>query len=326
MGIFSENTTAMVQLINNRLAEITLRRHPDSLYEPIHYTLAGGGKRLRAILVLLCTELCEGDIQKCLDVSVAIELLHNFTLVHDDIMDRDDLRRGRPTVHVKWDESTAILAGDGLVALAFQNLLNAPAEQIRRIGQVFSEAVVRVCEGQALDKEFETRSDITLDAYFDMIDKKTGELFSISCEMGALVANALPMQVTTLRTFGSILGRTFQLQDDLLDITVDESILGKPFASDVISHKKTFLVLYALENGSESDRQRLSQLYAKDKLDLNDVKEVQRIFYESGAIAHLSLVIHSEIQRALECLKDFPAVRAREILVELVQEIENRQY
>lgn len=326
MGIFSENTAAMVQLINDRLAEITQQRHPDSLYEPISYTLAGGGKRLRALLVLLCTDLCEGDVKNSLDVAVAMELLHNFTLVHDDIMDHDDLRRGRPTVHKKWNESTAILAGDGLVALAFQNLFNSPAEQIRRIAQVFSEAVVRVCEGQALDKEFETRSGITTAAYFDMIDKKTGELFSVSCEMGALVANALPMQVATLRAFGSILGRTFQLQDDLLDVTVEESILGKPFASDVFSHKKTCLLLYALENASESDRQLLQRLYAKDDIDMADVKQVQRIFYLSGAVAHIAQLIHSEIQRAQECLQDFPSGHARATLIELVQEIGKRQY
>jgi len=227
-------TSEMKKKIDSEIQELLSDREPFSLYEPMRYILKGGGKRIRPLFVILACQSVGGDISDSLHAAVAVELLHTFTLVHDDIMDHDDLRRGKQTVHKKWDEPTAILAGDGLVTLAYHKLLQTKHPEIQKILQIFTEGLLILCEGQAMDKDFESQETVALSKYIDMIDKKTARLISVSCEIGAILGNAGPTHQEILRKFGASLGRAFQIQDDLLDILYEESVTGKPLGSDVI--------------------------------------------------------------------------------------------
>ncbi|MCA9732497.1 polyprenyl synthetase family protein, partial [candidate division KSB1 bacterium] len=204
-------------------------RRPFSLYEPIHYTMSGDGKRLRPALTLLTVEAFASSVDNALPAAAALELLHNFTLVHDDIMDRDATRRGRATVHNKWDLNIALLSGDGLVALAYEALLETKSEKILSISRLFTQGLIEVCEGQALDIEFEKRNDVLADEYLDMIGKKTACLLSMCTQIGGLLANVTTENIALLKQFGWSLGIAFQIQDDLLDITADQKLLGKDF-------------------------------------------------------------------------------------------------
>lgn len=216
--------------VNERLNQVVTKKTPVSFYEPVRYVLEAGGKRIRPILLLLSCKAVGGNQEDCLDAAVAVEILHNFTLVHDDIMDQDDLRRSRQTVHKKWDEATAILAGDGLVALAYHYLLKTKTDHIKEIAEIFTNGIIDLCEGQALDKEFERQVDIDLNQYLIMIEKKTVRLLMISSEIGSLIGGATAEERNILIEFSKHLGSAFQIQDDLLDI---EKTSGKTFGSDI---------------------------------------------------------------------------------------------
>ena len=216
--------------------------YPASLYDPIRYVMRVGGKRVRPLLVLLAARSLGARDEEVLDVAAAVELLHTFTLVHDDIMDRDELRRGQPTIHARWDEGTAILAGDALIGLAYRCLARQDSPRLGGMIRTFTDAVVEVCEGQALDKEFEGR-DVTLREYEDMIARKTGRLISMSARIGALCAGADEERAAALEGFGASLGKAFQIQDDLLDYFSSTGELGKAVGSDLAMHKATYATL-----------------------------------------------------------------------------------
>ena len=212
---------------------------------PVHYVFANGGKRIRPVLLLLACKTVGGRVRDALPAAVAIELLHNFTLVHDDIMDKATSRRGRPTVHTKWDQSTAILVGDELMALAYRSLLQTKSARLHAIADTFTQAFVEVCEGQGLDKEFETQRRVSLPRYLTMIEQKTAKVISAAAEIGALVGRGTVRQVTALQRYGLHLGRAFQVQDDLLDVVADEAKFGKTVGRDIVSGKKTYLLIRA---------------------------------------------------------------------------------
>src|SRR5437868_4329899 len=214
-------------LVDERLCQVLEGRQPASLYEPTRHILSGGGKRIRAVLVMLAAEAVGSDGRDALDGGVAAEMLHNFTLVHDDIMDRAATRRGRATVHTKWDEGTAILVGDVMIGMAQQILLASVPKRAIEIIDAFTRGIVDVCEGQMLDKDFETRNDVTLDDYMQMIAMKTGRLVEMAAEVGGLIGDGTPEQIAGLRSYARHVGQAFQIQDDLLDIIADESALGK---------------------------------------------------------------------------------------------------
>ncbi|HHS13486.1 MAG TPA: polyprenyl synthetase family protein, partial [bacterium] len=195
---------------------------------PMKYPVEAGGKRIRPLLLLLVCRALGGNVKEAMIPALALELLHTFTLVHDDIMDRDELRRGRPTVHARWDEPTAILAGDGLVTLAYQVFLETRHREIVTLMRLFTRALMDVCEGQAMDMEFENRETVSMDEYRMMIARKTGRLLETACEMGAVVADAEPAMREACRSLGSDLGLAFQVQDDMLDVTADSNVSGKP--------------------------------------------------------------------------------------------------
>ena len=231
--------------INKGLSDI----YPDgplSLTQPVRYVLRGGGKRIRPLLTIFSAEACGGSKDDVFSSALAVEVLHNFTLVHDDIMDQDYIRHGQKTVHKKWDDGVAILSGDAMLSLALR-LLNQSSVALPSQMKIFIEGLLAVCEGQALDKEFETQNLVTIDDYIRMIDLKTGHMIGLAAELGTISAGADPIICEAVRDYGRLVGRAFQIQDDYLEIFSDSSNMGKTLKSDIMLGKKTFLMIQALE-------------------------------------------------------------------------------
>ena len=241
-------------------------RGAKDLRDACTYVIETGGKRVRSTLVLLSAEAVGGNMRDAAHAGAAVELMHNFTLVHDDIMDKAPSRRGRPSVHARWDINNALLTGDVLLGLAYRCLLKTRSKHIQRISGCFTEGLLEVCEGQALDIEFEHRNDVTLHDYLSMIGKKTGGLIAMSAEIGGLIGGGSSRQVHALRSFGAHLGRAFQIQDDLLDVVAEEKNLGKPIGGDIIAGKRTFLLLTALERATGGDRAVLEAVMNRSTL------------------------------------------------------------
>jgi len=245
----------------DRYLHTVMKKRPRStareLWDACRYVVETGGKRVRSTLVLLSCGSVGGRVESAVHAGAAVELMHNFTLVHDDIMDKAPSRRGNPTVHVKWNLNNALLVGDVLLGLGYTCLLSTSSRNIQRIAQSYTTGLLEVCEGQALDMEFEQRDDVTLREYMQMIGKKTGGLIAMATELGGLLGGGTPRQVHALRDFGAHLGRAFQIQDDLLDVVAEEEKLGKAIGGDIVVGKRTFLLLTALERASGRDREVL---------------------------------------------------------------------
>ena len=254
-------------------------QEPKNLYEPIDYILQLGGKRIRPILTLMAADIFGSDYKKALPAALAIEVFHNFTLVHDDIMDDAPLRRGKATVHEKWDINTAILSGDAMLILAYKYFENYKPEVFQKLAKLFSKTALEVCDGQQLDVDFETRKKVTIDEYLNMICLKTSVLVAAALKMGAIVAKAPEKDANLLYEYGLNLGLAFQLQDDYLDTFGDPETFGKQVGGDIIENKKTYLFLKAMELADDDDKQKL-QFFYKQKLEENSIKidEVTRIF------------------------------------------------
>ena len=314
------------ELVNERINQVVGKKQPRSLYRPIQYFLEAGGKRIRPILLILSCQAVGGRLEDCLDAAAAVELLHNFTLVHDDIMDHDDTRRGRPTVHKKWDEGTAILAGDGLVALAYKSLLKTNSPKLDQIARIFTDGIIELCEGQALDKEFESRWDVTLDDYYHMIKKKTAKLLSLCCEIGAIIGKGNQEEVVALRNFGEAMGKAFQIQDDLLDILSDEKTLGKTCGSDIIQKKRTFLLIYANRVANQADKRIVERIFSSPHVDQRDILQMRDIFQRTGAIRAARETIELNIGSAREHLNLLRETPAKSDLDGLLNLISNRKF
>lgn len=255
------------------------------LYEPVRYTLDGGGKRLRPVLALMACEAVGGDAGDALDAALGVEMFHNFTLLHDDVMDCSDLRRGRPTVHARWNDNTAILSGDAMLTLATELVMHVPDTVLRGVLDTFNRGALDVYEGQAFDMEFETRGDVvSIDEYIHMISLKTGALLGTACKIGALAGGASQKSADALYEFGMQLGIAFQIHDDYLDMYGDVKTLGKPVGGDVQNGKQTFLLLSALSRGGEES----AALHAAMKMDRGDRKlQVFREIYDSLGMASI---------------------------------------
>lgn len=254
-------------------------QEPKNLYEPIDYILQLGGKRIRPVLTLMAADIFSEDYKKAFPAALAIEVFHNFTLVHDDIMDDAPLRRGKATVHEKWDINTGILSGDAMLIMAYKYFENYEPIVFQKLAKLFSKTALEVCDGQQLDVDFETRNDVTIDEYINMIRLKTSVLVAAALKMGAIVAETNDQNADLIYEFGLNLGLAFQLQDDYLDTFGDPETFGKQVGGDIIENKKTYLYLKALEVSSEEHQQKLQYFY-KQKLNDNSFKipEVRRIF------------------------------------------------
>lgn len=243
--------------INQVISAIDWQRQPLGLYAPIAYTLESGGKRLRPTLALIAAGLY-GQEEKALPAALALEIFHNFTLLHDDVMDQAAVRRGRPTVHVKWNDNTAILSGDQMLIEAYKQLEQLPADRLPHVLHLFNKMGTEICEGQQYDMEFETRQDVTIDEYIEMIRLKTSVLLGAALEIGAYIAGASESDLQALRTFGTNLGVAFQIQDDILDVYGDPATFGKAIGGDILQNKKSMVLLTALHR---ADAQQLADLH-----------------------------------------------------------------
>jgi geranylgeranyl diphosphate synthase, type II len=251
---------------------------PAELYDPILYTMELGGKRMRPLLVLLGCDMFQGDINKAIDAAIGIELFHNFTLLHDDIMDQAPLRRGKETVYKRWNANRAILSGDTMFAMAFQHLLRAPAECLAVVLDIFNRTAIEVCEGQQMDMNFETLDSVSLSDYLEMIRLKTAVLLAASLKVGAIIGGASEDAAQRLYEAGISLGTAFQLTDDLLDAYGEESTFGKVTGGDIVANKKTYLYLVALERADITQRSALMQLFKSSgknpELKIDSVKSI----------------------------------------------------
>lgn len=266
------------------LEEKVVTREPVNLYEPITYILNLGGKRLRPVLVLMTAEIFDSSYKNALDAALAIEVFHNFSLVHDDIMDAAPLRRGKETVHEKWDLNTGILSGDAMLINAYQLFENYDGVIFKELAQLFTKTAIEVCEGQQYDIDFESREDVKISDYLKMIEFKTAVLVGASLQMGAIVAEAPEECKRAMYEFGRLLGIAFQLQDDYLDAFGDPESFGKQLGGDIIENKKTFLYLTALQKASEAEAKQLEHLYSISPIDASGkIEAVKGIFEQSGA-------------------------------------------
>ncbi|MBN1540685.1 polyprenyl synthetase family protein [candidate division KSB1 bacterium] len=313
------------EMIDRRLGHWIDKTDPESLYEPMRYAVTAGGKKLRPVLLLLFAEAVDGDAESVLDAAVAVELVHDFSLVHDDIMDHDELRRGRPTVHKHWDENTAILAGDCLLVQAFRALAAVSSPHLPLALKRFAEDIIGVCEGQAFDKSFETAEIVTLEQYDTMIRLKTGCLFGLSCELGALLVDGSPQQLKAANRYGHELGFAFQIQDDLLDLVAAQEVLGKDVGSDLKEGKKTFLLLHARENATPEIRRQLDGYLRKADLSDEDIRNVIDLFKSAGTLQATQQRVEHALDQARSALELFPASPARRVLFELIQMVAERQ-
>ena len=259
-------------------------REPKNLYQPIDYILQLGGKRIRPILTLMAADIFSSDYKKALPAALAVEVFHNFSLIHDDIMDAAPLRRGQETVHEKWDLNTGILSGDAMLIRAYQLFENYPPETFRELAKLFSKTALEVCEGQQYDIDFETRLQVSIPEYLKMIECKTAVLVGAAMQMGAIVANAPIEDQVRCYNFGKNLGIAFQLQDDYLDAFGNPEIFGKQVGGDILENKKTYLFLKAIENGSPEVRTELTQLFQNNALKPeNKVSKTLELFVRSEA-------------------------------------------
>ncbi|WP_281238190.1 polyprenyl synthetase family protein [Flavobacterium praedii] len=280
-----------------------ISKEPKNLYEPIDYILQLGGKRMRPVLTLMTAEVFNVDYKEALPAAMAVEVFHNFSLVHDDIMDDAPLRRGSSTVHEKWDINTGILSGDAMLILAYQYFEQYEPSVFRDLAKLFSKTALEVCEGQQWDVDFETRKDVTIPEYLKMIEYKTAVLVAAAMKMGAIIANASEENATLIYNFGLHLGLAFQLQDDYLDAFGDPETFGKQVGGDIIENKKTYLYLKSIEFSDARQAQQLNDLFATHSSD-NDskIKEVKSIFNQSGASAATQDAIKEYTFQAFETL------------------------
>jgi geranylgeranyl diphosphate synthase type II len=278
-------------------------KEPTTLYAPITYILGLGGKRLRPVLTLMTTDLFGADFKRAMDAALAIEVFHNFSLIHDDIMDAAPLRRGQQTVHEKWDLNTGILSGDAMLILAYQFFETYGNETFRELAQLFSKTALEVCEGQQYDVDFETRDEVTIPEYLQMIEYKTAVLVAAAMKMGGIIAGASLQDQNFIYEFGKNLGIAFQLQDDYLDAFGDPETFGKQVGGDIIENKKTILYLLALQLGNDEEQKQIFDLYSIQPQDpAEKVNTVKGIFLSTGSEKCTKLEIQNYTQKALDVL------------------------
>ncbi len=314
--------------IDRAFQSLKFEGKPDNLYEPVRYTLKAGGKRIRPLLVLCGNDMFGGDPDKALPVAIGIELFHNFTLFHDDIMDRASLRRGTETVFKKWNVNVAILSGDTLFALAYESILKAEEKFLPDLLPLFTLTAKQVCEGQQYDMNFETTDQVTIPEYLEMIRLKTSVLLACSLESGAILAGAKIEDGGKLYRVGECLGMAFQLQDDLLDLYGSEEKTGKNKGSDIVQNKKTFLYLAAREHSASRDRSDLVKYFHNSSMDPADkIKKVKEI-YDRNSIREITTALIGEyFEKAFEWLDKIAIdVKRKKNLKELGDLLIRRDY
>ncbi len=296
----------MINKINAYINALPLDIEPKGLYEPIRYVLSLGGKRIRPVLMLMAYELWKDDSDTILPQAVALETYHNFTLLHDDVMDNADVRRGHPTVHKKWNENTAILSGDNMLALAFK-WMQTPAERMPEVLATFTQTAIEINHGQQYDVDFENRDDVTESEYLEMIRLKTSVLLACAVKIGALLANAPAQDVENLYKFGEAIGLAFQLQDDYLDVYGDPAVFGKEIGGDIVSNKKTYMLINAFQKAEGKDKEMLVKWIATPVTQKNrgqKVAAVTSIYNKLGIDLMAKAKMEEYYEQALQALAE----------------------
>lgn len=320
------------KIIEERLADLNLPEQPSLLYDPVRYTLSLTGKRVRPYLTLIGAGLCEADTDEALPAAISIELLHNFTLLHDDIMDCAEKRRGEPSVYKKWDSNTAILSGDAMYAKAFKQLQyygesdSYTKEQYKTILDIFLDSAERVCEGQAFDLMFEDEPDVSIEAYLKMIEGKTAALISGALTMGGAVAGATENTLNELRFIGRKAGVAFQIQDDLLDAIADPDKFGKKRGGDIIEGKKTYLTLLALERCNNDQKKKLINILADPHCGSEGVDHIIRLYKQLNVLGDTKKAVQYHYQEALEHLDQFDNTKYKNEIISFFNRLISREF
>ncbi len=304
-------------------------REPKDIYDAARHPIKAGGKRIRPFLTLKSCEVVGGNREDAFPVAAAIELVHNFTIIHDDIMDADTKRRGAPTVHVIWGVPMAIIGGDMLFAKAYEVALGAntlSSKRLLKVVNTITDATINVCEGQALDMLFENRRDVTEDEYLEMVYKKTAALLEAAAEIGALAGGGTPAQVKKLGELGRCAGLAFQVVDDILGLTADEGALGKPVGSDIREGKSTILVIHALEHADLEQRKKILSVLGNRSADSSQMKEAIQTIQSLGSMEHAAGMAEEYIGEAKAQLSSFPSSPAKNTLIDLCDYIVARNY
>ena len=298
------NLDHYIKMANDEINAIHYPDAPSGLYEPIAYTMQLGGKRLRPALTLMACDALGGDPHKAVKAAVGLELFHNFTLLHDDVMDNADVRRGKPTVHRKWNANTAILSGDAMLSMSAQYVAQVAPEVLPAANELFHRTAMEIYEGQQYDMDFEVRNNVTTEEYINMIRLKTSVLIGCACKMGAIIAHAAPEKAQALYETGLYLGLAFQLQDDMLDVWGDEASFGKEIGGDIMNNKKTFLLIGAMQRAQGDDAAELRR-WMNDEFAIRGEKvHAVRVIYERvGMREAANEAIQHYNAKALESLK-----------------------
>jgi Geranylgeranyl pyrophosphate synthase len=317
-----------ISLINERLTEVVKAREPENLYAPIEYILSDGGKRIRPLLCMFACETAGGDPYEAIDAGLAIEILHNFTLVHDDIMDNSPLRRGKTTIHLKWDLPTAILSGDAMIGLALKTLSNySNYVNFGKMIEYFNYGYIEVCEGQALDMLFNNKKDVSEEDYFLMVRKKTAAVLQTSLVLGGLCGGAIERDIEYLKELGLNLGIAFQLQDDLLDLTADKSKLGKRIGNDIIEKKKTLIVILARERAKiDGDCKLIDKIFSNETIPVDLIPEYIEMFDRLEVFEDIKNIIRKYNKKSLETLQELPQNNGSKLLEYLLTKLNERSF
>ena len=322
-----KTSAEILKLVNDYLAQLPYEREPQSLYEPIKYVLSMGGKRVRPVLMMLAYNMYKDDPESILPSACALETYHNYTLLHDDLMDNAALRRGHETVHKKWDANTAILSGDSMLVLAYERIAQCPKEKLAGVLSLFTETALEIGEGQQYDMEFENRTDVTEAEYIEMIRLKTSVLLACAVKMGAILAGASDEDADNLYKFGEQIGLAFQLQDDFLDVYGDSAVFGKAIGGDITSNKKTFMLINAINHANAEQRAELTRWITAEQFDAKEkVAAVTRLYNEIGIdrMAKDKIEYYFEQSTKYLALVNVPEERKQE-LIAYTHEMMNRE-
>ena len=312
--------------INQEVLQLDWHREPYGLYEPIEYTLAAGGKRVRPQLAMIASQLFGGKDEDVLPAALALEVFHNFTLLHDDVMDHADVRRGRPTVHVKWNANTAILSGDQMLIEAYKLLAGVPKEKLSQCLDMFNKMATEICEGQQYDVDFEAKEMVSETEYLMMIGKKTAVLLATALQMGAYIAGASQDEQETLALFGNSIGLAFQIQDDILDVWGDPATFGKAIGGDISCNKKTYVTIIAEKIADEESRKELQHWYSQTLSDNTEkIARVKAIYERLGVRELCERSVRVRTQEAHISLDSLPQNAATQQLRQLADKLHSRE-
>lgn len=306
----------LLDIVRGHIAGLQFTRTPKGLYDPVSYVLSLGGKRIRPVLMLMAYNLYREDVKSILQPATGIEVYHNYTLLHDDLMDRSDMRRGKATVHKVWNDNVAILSGDAMLVLAYQFMAQCASEKLKDVMDLFSLTALEICEGQQLDMEFEQRKDVKEDEYIEMIRLKTSVLLAASLKIGAILGGASKEDADALYDFGVNLGLAFQLKDDLLDVYGDPLRFGKNIGGDILCNKKTYLVIKAFEHANTDQEALLNDWFTRETFDPQEkIAAVTCLYNEIGVKALCENRIVEYSKRASESLNrvNVPAENKQEL-------------